>query len=230
MSVSRVPESGVDEGNSSQKLSHLVTLIAGEALRVPGPPQSRHHLTHYRLPTGPAHALLLDPHSLLVHVLLEVAQHHVQAGGAAYHRLIHIPSVHLEIVERHHQMVQLLGGRGCPGVRLISDLLGVIGVIILMDSVGLLSSCPSPSLCGVEGVLTLLDVVILNTFLRTPPPNKGRTIGAVLGVLVLPDPVSHVLPLGLAPLGAEAPVVSPLSGVYIVMMISIIQRELPTTG
>ena len=44
---------------------------------------------------------------LLVHVLLQVPQHHVQVRGTANHRLINIASVHLEVVQGSHQMVQL---------------------------------------------------------------------------------------------------------------------------
>ena len=45
-------------------------------------------------------------------------------------------------------------------------------------------------------------------------------------VPVLPDAVSHVLPLGLPSLRAEAPDVSPLLGVD-VMVVSVTQGELP---
>ena len=98
----------------------LVALLAGETLRMPGVPQGRDHLTHYWLPAGSTHSLLLDFNSLLVHVLLQVSQHHVKVGGPSYHltmqhsiiidlqtvrslvsthRLVNISSVHLEAVE-----------------------------------------------------------------------------------------------------------------------------------
>jgi len=77
----------------------LVALVAGETLRVPGVTQGSDHLPHYRLPAGSTHSLLLNFDSLLVHVLLEVSQHHVKVGGPSYHRLINIPSIHLEVVE-----------------------------------------------------------------------------------------------------------------------------------
>ena len=66
----------------------LVALVAGEALRVPGLTQGRDHLAYYRLPTGSTHSLLLDLNSLLVHVLLQVAQHHVQVGSPSYHLIL----------------------------------------------------------------------------------------------------------------------------------------------
>ena len=66
----------------------LVALVAGETLRVPGLSQGSDHLTHYRLPTGPTDSLLLDFNSLLVHVLLQVAQHHVQVGSPSYHLIL----------------------------------------------------------------------------------------------------------------------------------------------
>ena len=77
----------------------LVALVAGETLGVPGGAQGCDHLPHYRLPAGRADSLLLYLNSLLVHVLLQVSQHHVQVGGPSYHRLINISSVHLEAVE-----------------------------------------------------------------------------------------------------------------------------------
>ena len=98
----------------------LVALVAGETFRVPGLAQGSDHLAHYGLPTGSTHSLLLNFDSLLVHVLLEVSQHHVKVGGPSYHltlqhsiiidlqtvwslvsthRLVNISSVHLEAVE-----------------------------------------------------------------------------------------------------------------------------------
>ena len=95
----------------------LVALGAGETLRVPGVAEGSDHLAHYGLPTGSTHSLLLNFDSLLVHVLLEVSQHHVKVGGPSYHlieqhsiiqtvcsvvsthRLINISPIHLETVE-----------------------------------------------------------------------------------------------------------------------------------
>lgn len=77
----------------------LVTLVAGETLWVPGVAQGGDHLANYWLPTGSTHSLLLDFNPLFVHVLLKISQHHVQVGGASYHRLVNIPPIHFETVE-----------------------------------------------------------------------------------------------------------------------------------
>ena len=89
----------------------LVALVAGETLWVPGVTQGSDHLAHYGLPAGSTDSLLLDFNSLLVHVLLEVSQHHVKVGGPSYHRLVNISPVHLEGVEGHHEMIQLCKGK-----------------------------------------------------------------------------------------------------------------------
>ena len=77
--------------------------------------------------------------------------------GFEHYRLISIPSLHLEIVERHHQMVQLLSGTGGPSVGLVP--------VALLDPVGLerLPSIPPPNSRGavgaVLGVFVLPDAV-----------------------------------------------------------------------
>ena len=54
--------------------------------------------------------------------------------GFEHYRLISIPSLHLEIVERHHQMVQLLSGTGGPSVGLVPvALLDPVGLVGLVD-------------------------------------------------------------------------------------------------
>ena len=90
------------------------------------------HLSNNGLLTSPTHSLLLGLDALLVHVLLanenqlslavdqsessivylQIPQHHVQVGSTANDRLIHIPAIHLEIVEAGHQGIQLSCGCG----------------------------------------------------------------------------------------------------------------------
>lgn len=87
-----------------------VTLAAGEAAGMPGAAQRGDHLAHDGLLAGGADPLLLGLDALLGHVLLQVAQHRVQAWHAADNWLINISTIHFEVVQGSHQVVQFCCG------------------------------------------------------------------------------------------------------------------------
>ena len=78
----------------------------------------------------------------------------------------------------------------------------------------------------VVALLDPLGLKRLHPLLRTPAPGWWGTLRPFVRVFIFPDAVAHVLPLRLASLRAETPVVSPLQGVD-VMVVSITQGELP---
>ena len=77
---------------------------------------------------------------------------------------------------------------------------------------------------GVVALLDPLGLQGLHPLLSTPAPGRWGTLRALVRVFIFPDPIAHVLPLRLASLRAEAPVVSPLQGVD-VMVVSVTQGE-----
>ena len=73
-------------------------------LRVPSPAERRDDLSGDGLLAGGANALLRRPHTLLVHILTQVPQHHIKARA---HRLV-LLLLQLEVAERHHEVVEFL--------------------------------------------------------------------------------------------------------------------------
>ena len=78
----------------------LVAVAAHEVFRVPSVAQCSDHLPHNWLGTSCTDTLLLGLDTLLVHILLQVAQHVIQIRGSTNHLivkyLIKIWSSHLD--------------------------------------------------------------------------------------------------------------------------------------
>jgi len=89
----------------------LVAMGAGKMLGMPRVAKGGDHLTHNRFAASSTHAFLLGFHALLVHVLLQVSKHVIKIGRSSNNGLVNVAIVHLEVVQRRHQVVQLRSRR-----------------------------------------------------------------------------------------------------------------------